>query len=119
MHRKYEMTSAQKKKSHEYEVTDAQKKKIDAYEPMDSQKTREYETTGAQNKTHAYKLMDSHSDCGRDHRVECYNYTDCGITEVNIPIPPNVEEIAEGSKSSIVWRNIPNFYFEEIKLFLG
>ena len=41
------------------------------------------------------------------------------ITEVNIPVPQNVEEIAEVSKSSIVWRNIPNFYFEEIKVFLG
>ena len=41
------------------------------------------------------------------------------ITEVNIPVPQNVEEIAEVSKSSIVWRNIPNFNFEEIKVFLG
>ena len=41
------------------------------------------------------------------------------ITEVNIPVPQIVEEIAEVSKSSIVWRNIPNFYFEEIKVFLG
>ena len=41
------------------------------------------------------------------------------ITEVNIPVPQNVEEIAEVSKSSIEWRNIPNLYFEEIKVFLG
>ena len=41
------------------------------------------------------------------------------ITEVNIPVPQIVEEIAEVSKSSIVWRNIPNLYFEEIKVFLG
>ena len=41
------------------------------------------------------------------------------ITEVNIPVPRNVEEIAEVSKSSIEWRNIPNLYFEEIKVFLG
>ena len=41
------------------------------------------------------------------------------ITEVNIPVPQNGEEIAEVSKSSIVWRNIPNFYCEEIKVFLG
>ena len=39
------------------------------------------------------------------------------ITEVNIPVPQNVEEIAEVSKSSIVWRNIPNSTFEEIKVF--
>ena len=41
------------------------------------------------------------------------------ITEVNIPVPQIVEEIAEVSKSSIEWRNIPIFYFEEIKVFLG
>ena len=41
------------------------------------------------------------------------------ITEVNIPVPQIVEEIAEVSKSSIEWRNIPNLYFEEIKVFLG
>ena len=41
------------------------------------------------------------------------------IAEVNIPVPQNMEEIAEVSKSSIVWRNIPNFYFEEINVFLG
>ena len=41
------------------------------------------------------------------------------ITEVNIPVPQNVEEIAEVSKFSIEWRNIPNLYFEEIKVFLG
>ena len=41
------------------------------------------------------------------------------ITEVNIPVPQIVEKIAEVSKSSIEWRNIPNLYFEEIKVFLG
>ena len=41
------------------------------------------------------------------------------ITEVNISVPRNVEEIAEVSKSSIEWRNIPNLYLEEIKVFLG
>ena len=41
------------------------------------------------------------------------------ITEVNIPVTQVVEEIAEVSKSSIEWRNIPNLYFEEIKVFLG
>ena len=41
------------------------------------------------------------------------------ITELNVPVAQIVEEIAEVSKSSIVWRNIPNFYFEEIKVFLG
>ena len=41
------------------------------------------------------------------------------ITEANIPVPQIVEEIAEVSKSSIEWRNIPNLYFEEIKVFLG
>ena len=41
------------------------------------------------------------------------------ITEVNIPVPQIVEEIAEVNKSSIEWRNIPNLYFEEIKVFLG
>ena len=41
------------------------------------------------------------------------------ITEGNIPIPQIVEEIAEVSKSSIEWRNNPNLYFEEIKVFLG
>ena len=38
---------------------------------------------------------------------------------VNIPVPQIVEEIAEVSKSSIVWRSIPNLYFEEIKVFPG
>ena len=41
------------------------------------------------------------------------------ITESNIPVPQIVEEIAEVSKSSIVWRSIPNLYFEEIKVFPG
>ena len=41
------------------------------------------------------------------------------IKEVNIPVPQNVEEIAEVSKSSSEWWNIPNLYFEEIKVFLG
>ena len=41
------------------------------------------------------------------------------IAEVNVPVTQIVEEIAEVSKSSIVWRNIPNFCFEEIKVFLG
>ena len=41
------------------------------------------------------------------------------ITEVNIPVPQIVEEIAEVSKSSILWRSIPNLYFEEIKVFPG
>ena len=41
------------------------------------------------------------------------------ITEVNIQVTQNVEEIAEVSKSSIEWRNIPNLYFEEMKVFLG
>ena len=41
------------------------------------------------------------------------------ITEVNIPVTQIVEEIAEVSKSSIKCRNIPNLYFEEIKVFLG
>ena len=41
------------------------------------------------------------------------------ITEVNIPVTQIVEEIAEVSESSIEWRNIPNLYFEEIKVFLG
>ena len=40
------------------------------------------------------------------------------ITERNIPVP-QVEEIAEVSKSSIEWRSIPNIYFEGIKVFLG
>ena len=39
--------------------------------------------------------------------------------ELNIPVTQIVEEIAEVSKSSIEWRNIPNLYFEEIKVFLG
>ena len=41
------------------------------------------------------------------------------IAEVNIPVPQIVEEIAEVSKSSSEWWSIPNFYFEEIKVFLG
>ena len=41
------------------------------------------------------------------------------IGEVNLPVPQIVEEIAEMSKSSIVWRSIPNLYFEEIKVFSG
>ena len=38
---------------------------------------------------------------------------------VNIPVSQIVEEIAKVSKSSIVWRNIPNLYFEKIKVFPG
>ena len=41
------------------------------------------------------------------------------ITEMNIPVSQIVKEIAEVSKSSIVWRSIPNLYFEEIKVFPG
>ena len=41
------------------------------------------------------------------------------ITEENIRVTQIVEEIAEVSKSSIVWRNIPNLYFEEIEVLLG
>ena len=41
------------------------------------------------------------------------------IAEVKIPVPQIVEEIAEVSKSSIVWRSIPNLYFEGIKVFPG
>ena len=41
------------------------------------------------------------------------------ITEVNIPVTQIVEEIRKVSKSSIVWRNIQNLSFEEIKVFLG
>ena len=41
------------------------------------------------------------------------------ITELNIPVPQIVEEVAEVSKSSIEWRNIPNVYFDGIKVFLG
>ena len=41
------------------------------------------------------------------------------IAEVKIPVPQIVKEIAEVSKSSIVWRSIPNLYFEEIKVFPG
>ena len=41
------------------------------------------------------------------------------IEWVNFPVPQIVEEIAEVSKSSIVWKNIPNLFFEEIKVFLG
>ena len=45
----------------------------------------------------------------------------CGELEqiVNIPVTQIAEEIAEVNKSSIKWRNIPNLYFEEIKVFLG
>ena len=45
----------------------------------------------------------------------------CGELEqiVNIPVPQNVEEIAEVSKCSSEWWSIPNLYFEEIKVFLG
>ena len=50
------MTDSQK--TREYEVTGAQKK-TDAYKPMDSQKTREYQVIGAQKKTDVHKLMDS------------------------------------------------------------
>ena len=53
------------RKTDEYEMTGAQKK-THAYKLMDLSKTActdsqkdEYEMTGAQNKTHAYKLMDS------------------------------------------------------------
>ena len=48
----------------------------------------------------------------REHSME-------EITEVSIPVPQNVEEIAEVSKSSSEWWSIPNLYFEEIKVFLG
>ena len=47
-----------RRKIDEYEMTGAQKK-THAYKLMDSQKTREFEVTGAQKKTHAYNLMDS------------------------------------------------------------
>ena len=36
---------------------------------------------------------------------------------VNIPVPQIVEEIAEVSKSLIVWSSILNLYFEEIEVF--
>ena len=36
---------------------------------------------------------------------------------VNIPISQIVEEIAEVSKSLIVWSSILNLYFEEIEVF--
>ena len=45
-------------KTREYETTGAQKK-TDAYKMMASPKTREYEVTGAQKKIDAYRLMDS------------------------------------------------------------
>ena len=62
----------------------------------------------------------SYSDCGRDRRGEYSSYTDCGRDHRDeIPVPRIVEEIAEMSKSSIVWRSIPNLYFEEIKVFSG
>ena len=67
----------------------------------------------------------SYTDCGRDRRDEYSSFTDCGrdhrVEEeiVNIPVSQIVEEIAEVSKSSIVWRSIPNLYFEEIKVFPG
>ena len=38
---------------------------------------------------------------------------------VNIPVSQTVEEIAEVSKSLIVWSSILNFYFEEIEVFFG
>ena len=41
------------------------------------------------------------------------------ITELNVTVTQIVEEITVVSKSSIEWRNIPNIYFEEIKVFLG
>ena len=41
------------------------------------------------------------------------------ITELKGPITQIVEEIEEVSKSSIEWRNIPNLYFQDIKVFLG
>ena len=36
---------------------------------------------------------------------------------VDIPVPQNVEEIAEVSKSLIVCNSILNLYFEEIEVF--
>ena len=36
---------------------------------------------------------------------------------VNIPVSKIVEEIAEVSKSLIVWSSILNLYFEEIEVF--
>ena len=38
---------------------------------------------------------------------------------VNIPVSQIVEEIAEVSKSLIVWSSILNLYFEEIEVFLA
>ena len=35
--------------------------------------------------------------------------------EVEIPVP-QIVKVAEMSKSSIVWRSIPNLYFEEISV---
>ena len=38
---------------------------------------------------------------------------------VNIPVPQIVEEVAEVSKSLIVWSSILNLYFEEYEVFLA
>ena len=57
-------------------------------------------------RTKADREYSSFTDCGRDRRVKN-------------PVPQIVKEIAEVSKSSIVWRSIPNLYFVEIKVFPG
>ena len=70
-------------------------------------------------RTGADREHSSYSVCGREELNVPVAQIVEEISEVNIPVPQNVEEIAEVSKSEIEWRNIPNFYFEEIKVFLG
>ena len=71
-------------------------------------------------RTGVIREYSSYSNFGRDYKD---NISLAQIVEenkkVNIPIPQIVEEIAEESKASIEWRNNPNLYFEEIKVFLG
>ena len=72
-------------------------------------------------RTGADREYSSCSDCGRDRRswIFLLHRLWKKITEVNIPVPRNVEEIAEVSKSSSEWQSILNPHFEEIKVFLG
>ena len=53
-------------------------------------------------RTGADREYSSYSDCGRDRRswIFLLHRLWKKITEVNIPVPQNVEEIAEVSKSS-------------------
>ena len=79
-------------KTREYETTGAQKK-IDAYKLMDSQKTREYELTGAQKKIDAYRLIDPQKT--REYNLKGAQKTDENSSCVKVRKNDGVEIIHE------------------------